>query len=99
MHLVHVSSNLMNKTMHPELAQYVCRLSFLDVSQVCDVVSQRVDLGTAVRVCSPCRRLYIAVAVMINSTACCDHEVYSVIIYLLHQKVATKCKRKTHKNT
>jgi len=29
-----------------------------------------VDLGTAVRVCSPCSRLYIAVAVVINTTAC-----------------------------
>jgi len=28
-----------------------------------------VDLGTAVRACSPCPRLYIAVAVMINTTA------------------------------
>ena len=28
-----------------------------------------VDLGTAVRVCSPCPRLYIAVAVVINTTA------------------------------
>jgi len=26
-----------------------------------------VDLGTAVRVCSPCPRLYIAVAVVINN--------------------------------
>ena len=29
-----------------------------------------VDLGTAVRVYSPCPRLYIAVAVVINTTAC-----------------------------
>ena len=29
-----------------------------------------VNLGTAVRVCSPCPRLYIAVAVVINTTAC-----------------------------
>jgi len=28
-----------------------------------------VHLGTAVRVCSPCLRLYITVAVMINTTA------------------------------
>jgi len=28
-----------------------------------------VDLGTAVRVCSPCPRLYIAVTVVINTTA------------------------------
>ena len=33
-------------------------------------VPRRVDLGTAVRVCSPCPRLYIAVAVVINTTAC-----------------------------
>ena len=29
-----------------------------------------VNLGTAVRVCSPCPRLYIAMAVVINTTAC-----------------------------
>jgi len=31
-----------------------------------------VDLGIALRVCSPCRRLYIIVAVVINTTARCE---------------------------
>ena len=44
MHLVHLSTNLMNKTMHPELAQYVCSfyLSYLSVRHVWhDVVMVR----------------------------------------------------------
>jgi len=40
-------------------------------------------LGTAVRVYSPCSRLYIAVAVVINTTACCAIRTWVIIILQL----------------
>ena len=48
-----------------------------------------VNLGTAVRVCSPCPRLYIAVAVVINTTVTAGGEIRTWVTGSSHTAVHT----------
>jgi len=38
------------------------------------------ELSTAAKMCSPCLRLYIAVVVMINTTACSEIHAWNTVL-------------------